>query len=309
MMRLTIVGYGNQAKAWAKNLHDSAFPVAVGLRVGSHSIALAKNDQIETTLIGSREFYSQDAFALLTPDTTHTEFLNEHAQHLRPGAIILYAHGYSLVKNEFHKKYPLLKHVLFAPKSIGSELRNQYLLKGKLGAVYSLEHLGQENDGVKNWIFSLAQSLGINMGPYPTTFLRETQADLYSEQGLLCSLIPYVARMMFNHLRNEGVEKELAYFECWHELKLIVAAMIDKGPEGFFDLISPNALVGAEKGYSKLITTELESNLLELLREIQDGTFDKELDEIDVEALRVRIKKRWHHDPLSQTFKEINEKT
>jgi ketol-acid reductoisomerase len=205
------------------------------------------------------------------------------------------------------KKFPKIQHVLYAPKSIGSELRRQFELKGKLGAVYSLEHFKGDSTQFEEWLLKLAHAMGINMGPYKTTFKNETQADLYSEQGLLCSLVPYAAGEMFSHLVETGIEPELAYFECWHELKLIVNAMVDKGPEGFFDLISPNALIGAEKGYHRLFTPDFHKNLRSLLTDIQTGTFDKEIDQTNVEETREIIRARWQKAPLMKTFKDIHQ--
>jgi ketol-acid reductoisomerase len=308
MMQITIVGFGNQASAWARNLKDSVFPVRVALRPDSTSFEKVIADGLEVIELGSEEFYKGEAFALLSPDHTHHEFMLTHGHKLREGSLVLYAHGFSLLKHNFASHFPHLRHILFAPKSIGTELRNQYLLKGKLGAVYSLEYLSGDTDPIKKWLMKLARDLGINMGPYATSFKHETQADLYSEQGLLCSLIPYTAREMFNHLLQAGVEPELAFFECWHELKLIVSAMVDKGPEGFFDLISPNALIGSEKGLDRLITPEFKKNLKSLLSEIQNGTFDKELEEAQIETLRKKIRTRWSQDPLMQTFHAINRK-
>ena len=140
-------------------------------------------------------------------------------------------------------------------------------------------------------------------------FRSETEADLYSEQGMLCSIMPYVAGEMFAHLVETGIEPELAYFECWHELKLIVNAMVDKGPEGFFDLISPNALIGGEKGFHRLITPEFHKNLRSLLSEIQSGQFNKEIDKADVEETRRIIRERWQKSPLMKTFHQINQDT
>jgi ketol-acid reductoisomerase len=307
MMRLTIIGFGNQAKSWALNLKDSGFPVRVALRPDSASYESAVQHGLDVVEIGSKEFYEDSAFALLTPDQSHHEFLVTQANRIKEGSIILYAHGFSLLKHGFDKKYSHLQHVLYAPKSIGSELRRQYELKGKLGAVYSLEHYQGSTDQVETWIKDLARAMGINMGPYKTSFKNETEADLYSEQGLLCSLIPYAAGEMFNHLIQKGAEPELAYFECWHELKLIINAMVDKGPEGFFDLISPNALIGSEKGFHRLFSPEFHSNLKSLLSEIQDGTFNNELDNTNVEETRKIIRERWKKAPLQKTFQKIQQ--
>ncbi len=229
-MRLTIIGFGNQAKSWALNLRDSGFPIRIALREDSPTLETAVHMGFNVVEIGTEDFYADKAFALLTPDLSHHEFMVSHAHLLGEGSFILYAHGYSLIKHNFHERYPQLQHVLFAPKSIGSELRTQYQLKGKLGAVYSLEHFKGQSEEVMAWLKEISRGLGISIGPFSTTFRHETEADLYSEQGLLCSLIPYAASEMFQNLTEKGIEPELAYFECWHELKLIVNAMVEKGP-------------------------------------------------------------------------------
>lgn len=306
MMQLTIIGFGNQAKSWALNLKDSQFPVAVALRAGSASIAEAKALGLEVLEIGSDKFYEQKNFALLTPDNTHHDFLNEFGKGFKSDSTILYAHGFSLLKFKLQEKFPQINHVLYAPKSIGTELRRQYQLKGKLGAVYSLEYFkGNDKAAFEKWLLSMALNMGINMGPFLSTVKNETKADLYSEQGLLCSLIPYAASELFDHLIESGCEPELAYFECWYELKLIINAMVDKGPEGFFDLISPNALLGSEKGYKRIFTPEFKQSLRSLLSEIEDGTFDKEIDHADIDKVRKTIRERWQKTNLMKTFNTI----
>lgn len=305
MMQLTIIGFGNQARSWALNLRDSGFPLRVALRRGSASLREVNQEKLPTVEIGTEEFYQSEALALLIPDDDQKAFLETHADKFRNSPVLLYAHGFALSRFHLEKKFPGIRHVLYAPKSIGTELRKQYLSKGKLGAVYSLEHV-QEDQSIESWIKDLARSMGITMGPYKTSFLRETNADLYSEQGLLCSLIPYAASEMFNHLVKEGTEPELAYFECWHELKLIINAMIDKGPEGFFDLISPNALIGAEKGFETLMTPEFRRQMHSLFDDIRSGKFDREVENADVPALRKRIRERWLNDELNKTFLRIN---
>ena len=96
---------------------------------------------------------------------------------------------FSLSKNKFNEHYPHLKHILFAVKAIGSEIRKQYLSKGKFGAVYSYEFVKGETSSLDKWLHKMATALGVTLGMFKTTFVHETQADLYSEQGLLCSVI------------------------------------------------------------------------------------------------------------------------
>lgn len=308
MMRLTIIGFGNQAKAWSQNLQDSVFPFRVALQPDSASFEKVVALGMETVEIGSKEFFEDRAYVLLTPDDTHHSFMTTYGHLFHEGTLILYNHGFSLTKNKFQVHFPHLKHILFAVKAIGSEIRKQYLSKGKFGAVYSFEFVKGETSSLEKWMNKMAQALGVNLGMFKTTFEHETQADLYSEQGLLCSVIPYTAGEMFRHLVESGIEPELAYLEVWHEMKLIAIAMVDKGPEGFFDLISPNALVGSEKGFQKLITPEFKANLRGLLTDIQNNKFNEELENTNVEDLRKTIRNRWADSPLMKTFKDMNSK-
>lgn len=308
MMRLTIIGFGNQAKSWAQNLSDSDFPFRIALQPNSSSFEKVKALGFEAVEIGSKDFFEDSAYVLLTPDHTHHAFMKENGHKFSAGSVMLYNHGFSLTKNNFQVNYPHLKHVLFAVKAIGSEIRKQFLLQGKLGAVYSFEFIQGETKDLEVWMNHMAKSLGINMGLFKTTFEHETQADLFSEQGLLCSIIPYTAGEMFKQLVDVGIEPELAYLEVWHEMKLIANAMVDKGPEGFFDLISPNALIGSEKGYQKLFTEDFKKNLSTLLTDIQNNKFNDELDKADVEGLRKTIRDRWSQAPLMKTFIAINSK-
>lgn len=308
MMQLTIIGFGNQAKAWTQNLTDSGFPIRVALQPGSPSIQKAKAQGLVTVEIGSKEFFQDKAFVLLTPDHTHDDFMKEFGDQFQDETLVLYNHGFSLTKNKFQEAFPNLRHVLFAVKAIGTEIRKQFLAKGQLGAVYSFEFVHGETSELEAWMKKLSTALGINMGTFKTTFEHETQADLFSEQGLLCSLLPYTAGEMFRLLVETGIEPELAYLECWHEMKLIANAMVDKGPEGFFDLISPNALIGSEKGFQKLFTPDFRANLKDLLTEIQNNKFNSELDVADVAGLRETIRHRWAEAPLMKTHLKIHSK-
>ncbi len=305
MMHLTIIGFGNQSKAWAMNLKDSHFPFNVGLRPESSSFLQIKTSGLNSTIIGTEEFYNSDVFALLIPDHLHEEFLNQHAAKIKPDSAIIYAHGYSVVRHQLHQTYPHLNHLLFAPKAIGSELRAQFLAGGQIGAVYSNEYCFSHKQEWTHWLSLLSNALGIKLGPFETTFKKETNADLFSEQGLLCSLIPYTAELMFNHLVKNGTEPELAYLECWHELKLIINAMVESGPLHFFNMISPNALVGSEKGRKIILNSDFKQNLHRLFTEIENGTFDKELDRTKVDDLRNEIESYWKNSKLAQIHLQL----
>ena len=306
MKQLSFIGFGNQTSAWSQNLRDSQWDITIAVRKNSPSKAKAEALNFKTVEMDSQAFLHAENIALLTPDHTHAEFLNEYAEHLNPGTRIILAHGYSMVRHDFTKKYPFLNFILFAPKAIGSELRAQYIEKGKLGAVYSLDEIPQEAKLEHDqWSLMLSYGLGINLGPFKTSFRHEMEADLLSEQGILCSLIPYTAKMMFEMMLKRGIEPELAFFESWYELKLIINAMVERGPEGFYDLISPNALIGSEVGYKLLMNKEFEARLEGLFDDIQSGKFLDYAESVNVEELRKTIKDRWHGSSLQETQKRI----
>jgi ketol-acid reductoisomerase len=301
-MKLTIVGYGNQARAWALNLKDSNVNFSISLRSKSSSISIAEKDSFQVLNLGSKEFYSNSHFVLLIPDEEHFEFLENYAQDMSPGSSLIYAHGYSLIKHNFQKKYPHLNHLLLAPKCIGTELRKQYLNQGHLGAVYSVEYCSPERQKTEQEkLFFISQNLGLNLGPYKTTFQNEVTADLFSEQGILCSLIPYSAELMIKKLCEKGIEPELAYLECWHELKLIINAMVEFGPQKFFDLISPNALIGSEFGRKTLIDSEFETKLNNILNNIQNRNFFNQIETADLNQIRKSVSSFWQNSNIQKT--------
>jgi ketol-acid reductoisomerase len=302
LLNTLIIGLGNQAKAWALNLRDSGHDVALYLRPNSKSLSLAK--ELGFDPISKEEIKIFNSIALLTPDDTHLNVLNELNEYISEDTIILYAHGYSMVQDKLDKKFPRFRHVLFAPKAIASELRYQYETKGKLGAVYSLE---KTDESLWDSLSDFSSKLGITSGPYRTSFENETYADLFSEQTLLCTLLPYASNMVFKKLREKGIEKEVAYFEAWYEVKLIADTLIKIGPEAFFELISPNALLGAYLGKERIIDENFEKNIQSLMDDIYSGKFQEVASQSDFENIRNEMKNYWKTQELSHTATEFSE--
>ena len=131
------------------------------------------------------------------------------------------------------------------------------------------------------------------------------KADLLSEQALLCSLLPFGAKKCFDLLVKKGIPKEVAYFECWQELSLIAKTMVNMGPEKFFDLISPNALVGGLKGQKKLLNETREKNLEELWEDIDQGTFLKDAEQTNFAAAKDQAQEEWLSSELGKTHQTI----
>ncbi|MBF0301082.1 MAG: hypothetical protein HQK51_20410 [Oligoflexia bacterium] len=244
---------------------------------------------------------------MLTPDHTHFEILSKHKEKFYDHATFIYAHGFSYNRYQFHYIKNTWTHLLLAPKAIASELRFQYETKGGIAAVYSIENSQNQNQEEINrkFILDLANKLGINCGPYPTTFHKECVADLFSEQSILCSILPYLSELCFKMLIARGIEKEVAYFECWHEVKLIVDTMVKVGPYDFFKLISPNALIGGEKGRQILLDDQFKQKLHTILEDILSGKFEQEIDSINESDLRKQIDNYWNNSELNQIHKKM----
>ena len=298
---ITLIGFGNQAKAWAMNLKDSGWSVQVCLKPESPSRELALKLGFEVTTLEQASKNIGD-FVNLTPDHLHHEVLKDIT--FLKGSRLIFAHGYSIESKLIDGSKLGAEIILFAPKAIASELRFLYETKGKLAAVYSVE-FAQNKDQTKEWIFELAKALGINAGPYPATFEEETKADLFSEQSILCSVLPRAAELSFNLLRKNGISEELAYLECWYEMKLIANTLVKMGPNDFFKLISPNALLGGYKADKLLFDKAYQNKLETLFEDIDRGTFYKQASDADFSALREAIAAEWGHSSLQQTHLKL----
>ncbi|MFZ4712381.1 MAG: hypothetical protein ACOYL6_01600 [Bacteriovoracaceae bacterium] len=303
--KLAIIGFGNQAKAWALNLRDSGWDVVIYLRPQSKSFAQAQKLGFLALPWSDQSISSCHSFALLIPDHEHGEALSHLPMKQLNHARMIYAHGYSLAKYKLKVKYPELTHLLLAPKSIASEMRFFYETGKKLSGVFSVEHSTNPTKD-QEWLMSLARALGIKVGPFPAQFSEECKADLFSEQALLCGLYPYAILEAYNQLRKNGVNAELAYLECWHESKLIMDAMVERGPKAFFSLISPNALMGSQKG-KKLLSPELKKVFNLLLNDIDDGTFENEMDQFSHQSLKKEVEDFWDQQELQQTYEKLKD--
>jgi ketol-acid reductoisomerase len=296
-----IIGFGNQAKAWALNLQDSGHDITIYLREDSPSLELAQNMGFKTSKLNQ---VHSSFIALLTPDETHLNILENLKYNNNEKLTILYAHGYSLYYDQLAQKFPQFSHILCAPKAIASELRFQYQTKGNIGGVYSLEKISSDQKKLETWLLSFASDLGLNAF-YPATIADETKADLFSEQSLLCSVLPYASLSSFNKLREKGISKEVAFFESWYEVKLIVDTLMQLGPQKFFNLISPNALIGSEIGKDLIFDDLYQEKLSLLYSQIEDKSFLKKVSESNIDEIRQKVVSFWQQQELTETFNQL----
>lgn len=299
---LIIIGFGNQAKAWAQNLRDSNYKIKIFLRENSKSIDLVKTMGFE--LADLNDISKAKKIAILTPDDTHEKILNTLSSSLKDNITIIYAHGFSLTYDKVHEKFKNFNHVLLAPKAIASELRFQFECKGGLGGVYSFEFI--ENENIKNEILSLGNDLGLNI-LHESTSEQETIADLFSEQSLLCSTLPYSALKSFNKLIQNGIDPEVAYFECWYELKLIVDTLVKIGPYQFFKLISPNALLGSEVGKNLFYDMDYDKKLDDMLKHIQSGDFVKSIKDVNYDEIKSEVLEFWKDQKINKLHDNLKD--
>lgn len=295
---LTIVGFGSQAKAWALNLKDSKKNLKIALSKESKSRAKALEMGFQVIDLESDALKAEPLLVMLIPDDQQLNFLQKNKDYIAKKAHIVYAHGFSVSKFDLKKQFPDFFHSLLAPKAIASEVRYQYEIQGKIGAAFCADTPELESE-----IRSLAKAVGFT-ALYKSTFDEECAADLFSEQSFLCSILPYVALKSFNTLRKNGISQEVAFMECFLELKSISQAIVTLGPEAFFNLISPNALIGSQKGKELLLGPEFERGLEKIMKDINDRSFYKEVEK-DADALRKKVTEEWSKEELSLVFKKL----
>jgi ketol-acid reductoisomerase len=275
---IAIVGYGSQGHAHAQNLRDSGMHVVIGLYEGSESAKRAKEDGFEV-LNTDETVKKADIVMMLVNDERMADiYKNKVAPNLRSGMTLCFAHGFNI---HFKQIVPPkdVNVIMIAPKGPGHTVRSQ-LLAGKGGpclvAVY------QDADG-KAHATALAYAMGIGgarAGILETTFKEETETDLFGEQCVLCGGVTALMKAGFETLVNAGYQPESAYFECVHEMKLIIDLVIKGGLSFMRYSISDTAEYGDYCVGDRIITDETKAEMRKVLSEIQDGSFAKQwLDE------------------------------
>jgi ketol-acid reductoisomerase len=272
--RVAVIGYGSQGHAHAQNLRDSGISVMVGLYRGSRSWAQAEQDGLEVTTVPEAAAQA-DIIQILIPDEIQARVFREEIQpHATRGKAIGVSHGFSI---HFHQIVPPpdVDVFMIAPKSPGHLLRRMFA-EGK--GVPSLLAIHQDFTG-KAKVTALAYAHGIGSlraGVIETTFREETESDLFGEQSVLCGGITELIKAGFETLVNAGYAPEIAYFECLHEMKLIVDLIYEGGLGLMRYSVSNTAKFGDFTRGTRIITEETRAEMRRILAEIQNGSFAKE---------------------------------
>ncbi len=270
---IVIYGYGSQGRAHALNLHDSGLAVIVAARPGkSFDQARADGLAVETP---ETAIPKADVIALLTPDMQQPALYAQHVATLaREGAALLFAHGFNVHYKQIEPRADL-DVILVAPKSPGALVRRQYQ-EGR--GVPALMAVYQDATGHAKEL-ALAYSHGIGStrgGVMETNFAEETETDLFGEQAVLCGGATELVVMGFETLVEAGYQPEVAYFECLHELKLIVDLLWEGGMARMHEFISETAQYGDLTRGPRVVDEHTRTQMRAVLREIQDGTFARE---------------------------------
>ena len=268
---IAVLGYGSQGHAHANNLQDSGQNVVVGLYAGSASRQKAEAAGLRVTDVATAA-QQADIIMFLTPDQTQkTIYENEVAPHLQAGKSVVFAHGFNIHYGQIAP--PAEVDVwMVAPKSPGHLLRRVY----EQGAgVPSLLAVYQDATGrAKETALAYADAIGsTRAGVIETTFAEETETDLFGEQAVLCGGVSELVKAGFETLVEAGYQPEIAYFECLHELKLIVDLFYESGIRGMYHSVSDTAEYGGLTRGPAIITEQTRAAMRQILRDVQDGQF------------------------------------
>jgi ketol-acid reductoisomerase len=271
---VAIIGFGSQGHAHAQNLKDSGVNVVVGLREDSSSVQQAKDAGLEVLSVADAASRG-DIVMLLVPDELHRQvFEGDVKDGIAEGNLLLFGHGFSILYDEVQPP-PGVDVGLVAPKGPGHLVRRQYTEGSGVPGLVAIEQDATGNAQA----LALAYAKGIGCtrgGVFETTFKDETETDLFGEQAVLCGGASALVQAGFDTLVEAGYDPAMAYFECLHELKLIVDLMYEKGLAGMRYSISNTAEYGDYTRGPRVVTDETRAEMKRILGEIQSGDFARE---------------------------------
>ena len=271
---VAILGFGSQGHAHALNLKDSSVDVVVGLRPDSGSVSAAREAGLEVTDV-TEAASRGDIVMVLLPDEKHGEVYREAiADGVAPGNALFFGHGFSIHYGEIDPP-PEVDVALVAPKGPGHLVRRQYTEGSGVPALIAVQ---QDASGhARDLALAYAKGIGgTRGGVIETSFKDETETDLFGEQAVLCGGVTELVRAGYETLVEAGYDPRLAYFECLHELKLIVDLMYEKGITGMRYSISNTAEYGDLTRGKRVISDQTRQAMKDILGEIQSGEFARE---------------------------------
>ena len=272
--KVAIIGYGSQGHAHANNLNDSGVDVVVGLRQSSSSWTKAKESGLEVATVEDATKVA-DVIMILAPDETQADlYQNSIEPNIKSGATLAFAHGFNIHFGQISPRDDI-DVIMIAPKGPGHLVRSTYT---EGGGVPSLIAIHQDASGsAKNIALSYSSANGgARAGVIETSFKEETETDLFGEQSVLCGGVTALIQAGFETLVEAGYAPEMAYFECLHEVKLIVDLIYEGGIANMRYSISNTAEYGDFTRGPRIVTDETKEEMKKILSEIQNGEFARE---------------------------------
>lgn len=303
--KVAVLGYGSQGHAHAQNLRDSGVEVVVGLHDTSKSREKAKNDGFEVLSVADATKAS-DIVMCLMPDTAQKKIYDEHIEaNLREGQTLAFAHGFNINYNLINPP-EFVDVVMVAPKGPGHLVRSVYKEGSGVPCLFAVHQ--DASGSARDTVLAYAKGIGgTRAGVLETTFKEETETDLFGEQAVLCGGCEELIKAGFETLVNAGYQPEVAYFECLHEMKLIVDLMYEGGLERMNYSVSDTAEWGGYVSGPRVINDSSKEAMKEVLADIQSGKFAKEWIQENEDGCEDFLNRRTqqYHSEISETGRTL----
>jgi ketol-acid reductoisomerase len=302
---VAIIGYGSQGHAHALNLKDSGVNVVVGLYEGSKSKAIAEAEGLKVLTVAEAAKAADWIMILLPDDVQKSVYTQDIAPNLEAGNVLFFAHGFNI---HFGQIVPPahVDVVMAAPKGPGHLVRRTYQQGQGVPALFAVyqDATGQARDRAMAYAKGIG---GTRAGILETTFREETETDLFGEQAVLCGGLSELIKAGFETLIEAGYQPELAYFECLHEVKLIVDLVVEGGLAKMRDSISTTAEYGDYMSGPRIITADTKAAMKQVLTEIQTGEFARNfiVENMSGKAQFNAIRRREAEHPIEVVGKDL----
>jgi ketol-acid reductoisomerase len=305
--KVAVIGYGAQGRAQARMMHESGLDVVVGVREGGPSWQQVQEDGLTVATIEDAAAQADIIHVLIPDEHQKAVYDAQIQQHITPGKILSFSHGFNIV---FGRITPPegVGVIMVAPKCPGTEEYKEYQRGFGVPALIAIRQESPDGNA-KPVALAMAKAMKFTKaGVLECTFEQETYEDLFGEQAVLCGGAAELIKTGFEVLTEAGYPPELAYFECLHELKLIVDLIYEGGLSRMWEVVSNTAEYGGQTRGKRIINEQSKAVMKQILQEVEDGTFAKEwMDEADNNQMKnlLAMRKATEEHPIEVVGKKI----